>query len=38
MPRAVRGLLKTSILALLVLPVLPTQAEAIPAFARKYKV
>lgn len=38
MPTAVRSVLKASLAALLLLPLLPNQAQAIPAFARKYKV
>lgn len=38
MQQAVRSVLKAALAALLLLPVLPSQADAIPAFARKYRV
>lgn len=38
MQQAVRSVFKAALAALLLLPVLPAQADAIPAFARKYKV
>lgn len=38
MSHAVRGAVTVALAALLLLPVVPHQAQAIPAFARKYKV
>ncbi|MBE0618340.1 MAG: hypothetical protein IH608_10505, partial [Proteobacteria bacterium] len=37
MTTAPRSTLKAALAALLLLPLLPNQAQAIPAFARKYK-